>query len=288
LKQTGRVLRLGMAQFYGKERQGIKNLFRRKGGWYTLRMAGRTLIVGDIHGHYAELMRALENAHFDQGSDRLVFLGDYIDRGGESREVLDFVVGLDAVNPDRHVFLRGNHEDIVLLGLKGDVRALHAWLDNMVGYPTLESYHFDRKRLSSIGGRYHLDNRRLKTARDCVGFLLLVFPTSHLAFLEGTRHFFWLDDWHLSHAGLVKGKKLDDHQPSSFVWGDQQWHVTETVDGQPRVICGHWHQAEQPISLGSKRIILAHDDKVPILIYEEMVVVDGGGRRIDIPRKVRE
>jgi serine/threonine protein phosphatase 1 len=247
-------------------------------------MANRTLIIGDVHGHYTELMRALEHADYDPASDRLVFLGDYINRGEESREVLDFVVHLEAAEPGRHVFLRGNHEDIILHSLKGDVRALHAWLDGMSGHSTLRSYNFDHKRLSHVGGRYHLDNERVKTSKACIYFLLFVFPASHLAFLEETAFSLQLNDWHLSHAGLMKGKQVENHKPSSFIWGDREWLLSEADEGQPSVVCGHWHQPDRPVLLKPQRIVLAHDHKVPILIYEEMLVVDNTGDRFEISR----
>ncbi len=247
-------------------------------------MAGRRLIIGDVHGHYTELMRALEHARYDDGTDSLVFLGDYINRGDKSREVLDFVIGLNLRQPGRHVFLRGNHEDIVLHCLKGDIKAFHAWLDGMFGLPTLGSYGFDRTRLSTISGRYHIDDRRMKARSACGDFLLRLFPAAHLAFLEKTDLFFRLGTWHLSHAGLMRGKQLESHRPSAFIWGDREWLVSETAEGQPTVVCGHWHQREKPLLIESGRMILAHDERVPIFVYEEMVVVDNTGERTEVPQ----
>lgn len=251
-------------------------------------MGSRTLIIGDVHGHYTELMRALEYADYDPATDRLVFLGDYINRGEESDKVLDFALHLDLSDPGRHVFLRGNHEEIVLYGLKGDARALHAWLDGMFGHATLRSYDFDQDRLSHVSKGYRLDKALLTTSKTCIDFLLLVFPASHLAFLERTSHFLWLDEWHLSHAGLVKGRQLKNHKPSFFLWGDREWFLSEADDRQPSVVCGHWHQSERPVLSRPKRIVLAHDRKVPILIYEEMRVVDNTGDCIEISRSTRK
>ncbi|MBT7610520.1 MAG: hypothetical protein HN576_12245 [Bacteriovoracaceae bacterium] len=64
----------------------------------------RYLIIGDVHGCYSELMELLKKVHYDQKSDQLVFVGDLINKGPLSREVLEF-----AYNHRAKVVL-GNHE----------------------------------------------------------------------------------------------------------------------------------------------------------------------------------
>ena len=56
----------------------------------------RHLITADIHGQYDELMTALECARYDESADRLILLGDMVDRGAQSREVLAYIAGLIA------------------------------------------------------------------------------------------------------------------------------------------------------------------------------------------------
>jgi serine/threonine protein phosphatase 1 len=72
----------------------------------------RHLITSDIHGQYDELMLALENARYDEATDKLILLGDCIDRGRQSREVLEFLAGL--MDRGREIeLIKGNHEDIL-------------------------------------------------------------------------------------------------------------------------------------------------------------------------------
>ena len=78
---------------------------------YPLNEAGRDFIVGDIHGSFTMLERALEKASFDASRDRLFCVGDLVDRGPESGRVLSFL--------DRMHCVRGNHEEM-LLGLYAD------------------------------------------------------------------------------------------------------------------------------------------------------------------------
>jgi serine/threonine protein phosphatase 1 len=98
-----------------------------------------TYAIGDIHGSYTKLRNLLDRCMEHRGvSDfRIVFLGDYVDRGSRSREVVDLLIKTQAQAPDQIVCLKGNHEDMLLSAAKGDDDA--PWLDNG-GDTTLDSY----------------------------------------------------------------------------------------------------------------------------------------------------
>lgn len=74
----------------------------------------RTVIIGDIHGCYTEFVQLLEKVRFDRNHDRLILLGDLIDRGPFSYEVLALVKYLKDTMNDRLVILRGSHEYMLL------------------------------------------------------------------------------------------------------------------------------------------------------------------------------
>ena len=74
-------------------------------------MGARTFVVGDIHGDIAALHALLEKLPVPDPGDSLVFLGDYVDRGPASAEVIAFVRGLQRKADFAVVCLRGNHED---------------------------------------------------------------------------------------------------------------------------------------------------------------------------------
>jgi serine/threonine protein phosphatase 1 len=74
-------------------------------------MSGRTFAIGDIHGDMDALERVLALFPPLEKSDTIVFVGDYIDRGPQSKEVIAFVRRLPDEIPARVVALRGNHED---------------------------------------------------------------------------------------------------------------------------------------------------------------------------------
>jgi serine/threonine protein phosphatase 1 len=74
-------------------------------------MAGRTFAIGDIHGDIHALYRLLSKFPELTPNDTIVFLGDYLDRGPRSKDVVDFVRQLPRQTPAKVICLRGNHED---------------------------------------------------------------------------------------------------------------------------------------------------------------------------------
>lgn len=72
---------------------------------------GRTFAIGDVHGDLDALRTLLHRLPAMDRSDTIVFLGDYVDRGPHSAEVVELVRALGGLTPARVVALRGNHED---------------------------------------------------------------------------------------------------------------------------------------------------------------------------------
>ncbi|MCK1366391.1 metallophosphoesterase family protein [Bradyrhizobium sp. 62] len=100
----------------------------------------KTHAVGDVHGCLDQLERLVELCERDAGEGRskLIFLGDYIDRGPDSRGVIEFLMDLQKWSPDEIICLRGNHEDLLLAALEGEDAELN-WRQNGA-QSTLESY----------------------------------------------------------------------------------------------------------------------------------------------------
>jgi len=70
----------------------------------------RTLVVGDIHGGLRSLVQVLERASFDNSTDKLIFLGDYVDGWSESAQLIDYLINMQEEAESRHVFILGNHD----------------------------------------------------------------------------------------------------------------------------------------------------------------------------------
>jgi len=153
----------------------------------------RQIAVGDIHGRF-DLLRVLleEKIVFDERTDELVFLGDYIDRGPQSREVLTYLNDLRKNRADRLTFLKGNHEAMARAALDtGDEQAMDLWLING-GNATLKSF----------GG--------LEAAR----LALLPFIDSLSLFRETAEHLF-------VHAGILPDRSLPSTPEDVLLWSRQ-------------------------------------------------------------------
>lgn len=99
----------------------------------------KTIVVGDIHGCYKELKQLIvdlkDNQEYNKDTDRLIFLGDYIDRGKDSRKVIQYIKELQEEN-DNVIALMGNHEKMCIEYITYND---NNWLNN--GYQaTLKSY----------------------------------------------------------------------------------------------------------------------------------------------------
>src|SRR5215213_9414019 len=99
----------------------------------------RTYAIGDIHGCLDKLQDLVKQCQKDAENrpTKFVFLGDYIDRGPDSRGVVEFLINLQSQQPNLMVCLAGNHEELALAALFGG-QSEH-WLRNG-GDESLRSY----------------------------------------------------------------------------------------------------------------------------------------------------
>jgi serine/threonine protein phosphatase 1 len=155
-------------------------------------------VIGDIHGCADEVRRLIDALPLAQG-DWVVFLGDYIDRGPDSRGVVSFLLSLERDLPGiEFVFLKGNHEDMLLsyLGLSGQHGDM--FLING-GKATLASYGIGPGSLA---------------ARQ----VLSVMPSEHLEFYQRLKNYQLLDAFLCVHAGVHPQKTLSEQSAEEFLW----------------------------------------------------------------------
>ena len=104
----------------------------------------RTIVIGDIHGCYNELRQLIDNlvsdGLYEVGTDRLIFLGDYIDRGANPRMVVRYVRNLQD-NYSNVIALMGNHEDMMVDFVDGDVDSAWTWNGNQYTLDSYEGFH---------------------------------------------------------------------------------------------------------------------------------------------------
>jgi serine/threonine protein phosphatase 1 len=148
--------------------------------------------VGDIHGMRRLLDDLLGRIEGDAGDDAavVVFLGDLVNRGPSSRQVLERLIEGPQRRGDRWIALRGNHDQLVLDAVAGKSEAaFRRWMQKG-GLETLASYGVGRKEAS------------LSRARRAI-------PSQHLAFLDGLPFSFRAGDHFFVHAGIDPRRPLD-------------------------------------------------------------------------------
>lgn len=187
--------------------------------------------IGDIHGRsdlLSELLRLIEQdaAHSPPHARKtLVFLGDYVDRGPDSRGVIEKLChglphGFEAV------FLKGNHEEI-LLEFLDDPTLLGSWRRNG-GERTLESYGVDCGRLAR-------ENAKPAAWRDAFASAL---PPAHVNFLRHLRLTHEIGDYAFVHAGVRPGVPLDAQDPADLLWIRDEFLTSQEPFGKI-VVHGH-------------------------------------------------
>jgi len=132
----------------------------------------------------------------------IVYLGDYVDRGPDSKGIIDLLInaplpGFEAIH------LMGNHELEMLQFVQGDAPRFD-WL-SYGGLETLRSYGVEPPR--KLAAREHI--RATFTA---------ALPEAHRAFFRRLRHSHQEGDFFLAHAGILPGIPLDEQKPDDLMW----------------------------------------------------------------------
>lgn len=183
---------------------------------------GKIFAIGDIHGCISELDRLVAQLDIDAWDDTLVFIGDYIDRGPDPKEVIDYII--DIRRSIRNVVcLSGNHEDM-FLNYCLDRRDEELYMSNG-GMRTLASYGFTRE-----------------------GTEELILPESHREFFTSLQTYHETEDYIFVHAGLRPGIPLHRQDREDLLWIRFEF-INSSYDFGKTVIYGH-----TPISLNKPLI----------------------------------
>ncbi len=170
----------------------------------------RVYVIGDIHGR-ADLLADMHGriaADAAEGSPErkvLVYLGDYVDRGPHSFQVIGMLTA-KPLEGFEAVFLKGNHEDMLLSFLEGGVFG-DAWLLNG-GVETLGSYGVYIDGAAADAEELRAARREFRQAP----------PPSHLDFLQGLSLSHAEGDYFFAHAGVNPGAPLENQREVDLLW----------------------------------------------------------------------
>jgi serine/threonine protein phosphatase 1 len=200
-----------------------------------------TIAVGDIHGNLLVLNDILDQILLEAASsDTIVFLGDYIDRGPDTRQCVDAILHFHGETRAKVVCLLGNHEDWLLRTLHDHSR--HSWLLGMEAFDTIRSYSVDaaealREAASKAGPDLYGGRCALpyEVFFDCV-------PHDHMRFFESLRLFHQNADGLYSHGGVdPRAARLQDQPREALIWGAGSF--PDGYEGAETVVYGHHDNA---------------------------------------------
>jgi serine/threonine protein phosphatase 1 len=202
--------------------------------------------IGDIHGRYDLLVRLLDVIEEDIAQTKnvshppiIVFLGDYIDRGAFSRDVVDCIVALQRRKDIEVQVLKGNHEQALLLFLD-DAEIGAAWLVHGAA-PTLSSYGVSLPGLRP-------DRLELEKIRND---LIMALGQEHLLFYKELKLYFAQDDYAFVHAGIRWGAPVDRQAEEDLLWIRQGFLDSEAREAHVVV---HGHTPSETVYIGPNRI----------------------------------
>jgi len=179
----------------------------------TMIRRARTFVVGDIHGRLGMLEKLMAKIPWRPDKDALVFLGDYVDRGPDSRGVVDYILSLNR-EETQIGFIMGNHERMFLDYLADVHRDLY--LANG-GLPTLKSYNPDD--VGSLWGPIEI-------------------PSNHKSFFESLNPYFEIEGYYLVHAGFRPGIPVGLQSEVDMAWIREPF-ISSTFDFGKKVVFGH-------------------------------------------------
>ncbi len=174
--------------------------------------------IGDIHGCY-DALTALFNEIPKSEEDIYIFLGDYVDRGPDTKSVIDWLINFS--KKSNSIFLRGNHEIFMLIARYNEDR-LNEWL-TFGGDKTFESYKIET----------------INKWPNKIGF-------EHWKFIENTQAFYQKDKYIFVHAGVEHDVSLKYQNRHNLYW--KKYINPKQYSPDNIVICGHTSQKNGEIA----------------------------------------
>ena len=202
----------------------------------------RAYVVGDVHGRLDlldELIALIEAdlAERPTGKAHLIFVGDLIDRGPASAQVVERLRTYEHPGVQA-IFLLGNHEEVLLRILGGEADLITKWR-SFGGRECLTSYGVDARKLASM------------SEEDALAVVRGAIPKEHVEFLETFDDSCRFGDYLFVHAGIRPGVEIDQQRQTDLRWIREQFLFDETDHG---FIVVHGHTIRPQVEVRSNRI----------------------------------
>ena len=178
-------------------------------------------VIPDVHGCIKTLSSLVSDLIRPMRSDELYFLGDYVDRGPDSKGVIDFIRNLQKEKYNVTA-LKGNHEDFMVELYEAEQKAVNSWWHNFGNRK--------HKAWMNIGGKSTLESFKVHRIKD--------IPLEYIEWMKDLTYYISLEDFILVHAGL--NFKNDDpfEDKRAMLWLRDYPIIPEMIGGK-RIIHGH-------------------------------------------------
>ena len=180
---------------------------------------GRVFAIGDIHGCLTALQTLSKELRFGP-DDTVITLGDYVDRGPDTKGVIDFLLAIK--DQTKLVALRGNHEVMMMEARVAGIDYTLSWM--------------------GVGGEATMNSYQAKNWSDV--------PDAHWQFMDGTLAMYETPTHFFVHANVVSSVPLTKQTANTAYWerfrGDEKPHCSGKT-----MVCGHTSQhSGVPLNIG--------------------------------------
>ncbi len=178
-------------------------------------------VIPDIHGCAQTLKALIEDMIQPTKYDHLYFLGDYIDRGPASKDVIDYLMNLQKEEYNLHL-LMGNHEEYVLKSYEEEL--------NLKSFLGIKQKNKKKKEWLTFGGKETMQSFKITDLKD--------FPMEYLDWMRNLEYYIELDDFILVHAGL--NFRIDDplEDKDAMLWV-RDYDINPSKINNKRIVHGH-------------------------------------------------
>ena len=195
--------------------------------------------IGDIHGCLKQLTSLLDKIfnhfNFNKKNDLLVYLGDYIDRGSNSKDVINHILKLQKEKVNS-IFLMGNHEQIMIDFVFNKINNLRYWL-NLGTDQTFKSYKIEIAEFIKDG----FEDDKMDKLRNV---LLNKLSNDHIHFLKNLSLSHSMGKYLFVHAGINPKKVLKDQDKMDFLWSRSDQFFDKNFKFEQIIIHGHTPEKE--------------------------------------------
>lgn len=214
--------------------------------------SGKTWVIGDVHGYVNTLRTLLDKLELNS-DDRIIMLGDLIDRGPDSKGVLDVILDLKAAGHEVKC-LMGNHEQMMLKSYKEE-------LDNGKGFLRFLKKDTTRKSWLNMGGDTTMKSFGAKRMLD--------IDPMYFDFIESMSHYLEDPKYFYAHAGFNFESEDPFTDVQSMLW-IRDFKVDTKVTGNKKVVHGH-----TPIDIDFIKDVILHPERDHFIALDNGVYLRG-------------